>query len=177
MNSRVKEKPSLVSGDMWTACSYITLVDMLSTLRVSLQIDGGPHAQLAGMHVSRDVSRRKLHQGLGRNVSDLHAITCHGRCCMTCGRKRTAWPCKAVLPVWIVTQSRLRPHTDADSYWELHLIMSFISKELCTLKDRRANWFLHLQRLTCWLKEGDGVTCPTTIPSWRQCPEMKQSGM
>lgn len=103
---------------MWIVCSCITLVDMLSTLRVSFQIDGSSHAQLAGMHVSRDVSRRKLHEGLRRNVSDLHAITCHGCCCVTCGRKWTAWPCKAVVPVWIMTQSCLRPHTDAHSYWE-----------------------------------------------------------
>lgn len=70
----------------WTVCSDIMLADMLSTLRVSLQIDGSPHAQLAGMHVSMDVSRRKRHQGLQKNVSDLHTITCHWCCCMTCGR-------------------------------------------------------------------------------------------
>lgn len=49
-------------------CSYIMLVDVLSTWRVRLQIDGGSHAQLAGMRVSRDVSRRKLHVGLARNA-------------------------------------------------------------------------------------------------------------
>lgn len=90
---------------IWTVCSYITLPDMLTTLRVSLQIDGSSLAQLTGMHVSMDVSRRKRHQGLQRNVSDLHTITCHWCCCMTWGRKWAAWPCKAVVPVWIVTQS------------------------------------------------------------------------
>lgn len=57
-----------------TVYGYIMLADMP---RVSLQIDGSPHARLTGMHVSMDVSWRKRHQGLQRNVSDLQAITCH----------------------------------------------------------------------------------------------------